>query len=270
MGSAPDLTGKRVVVLGGGNVAYDCARTAVRLGAASVDVACLEAQDAMTSTPEERAEAAEEGVVLHDAYAFTSINETEDGSGKVGSMTIHKIERFYFDENHRAVTELLDGGEKTIDADCVIFAVGQKPEGTAQMGLELTHGPYIVADTEGKTSVEGIWSAGDCVTGTKSVIAAIAAGRTCASAIDRALGGDGNIDEELTEHDAPEQWIGRVPEGFYDDAVQPEFVDAQTRKDNFDTFECPYTDHEATCEASRCLQCDLRLTISTPRLWNEY
>ena len=251
-------------------MAYDCARTAVRLGAASVDVACLEAQDAMTSTPEERAEAAEEGVVLHDAYAFTSINETEDGSGKVGSMTIHKIERFYFDENHRAVTELLDGGEKTIDADCVIFAVGQKPEGTAQMGLELTHGPYIVADTEGKTSVEGIWSAGDCVTGTKSVIAAIAAGRTCASAIDRALGGDGNIDEELTEHDAPEQWIGRVPEGFYDDAVQPEFVDAQTRKDNFDTFECPYTDHEATCEASRCLQCDLRLTISTPRLWNEY
>ena len=209
-------------------------------------------------------------MVLHDAYAFTSINETEDGSGKVGSMTIHKIERFYFDENHRAVTELLDGGEKTIDADCVIFAVGQKPEGTAQMGLELTHGPYIVADTEGKTSVEGIWSAGDCVTGTKSVIAAIAAGRTCASAIDRALGGDGNIDEELTEHDAPEQWIGRVPEGFYDDAVQPEFVDAQTRKDNFDTFECPYTDHEATCEASRCLQCDLRLTISTPRLWNEY
>ena len=270
MGSAPDLTGKRVVVLGGGNVAYDCARTAVRLGAASVDVACLEAQDAMTSTPEERAEAAEEGVVLHDAYAFTSINETEDGSGKVGSMTIHKIERFYFDENHRAVTELLDGGEKTIDADCVIFAVGQKPEGTAQMGLELTHGPYIVADTEGKTSVEGIWSAGDCVTGTKSVIAAIAAGRTCASAIDRALGGDGDIDEELTEHDAPEQWVGHAPEGFYDDAVQPEFVDAQMRKDNFDTFECPYTDHEAACEASRCLQCDLRLTISTPRLWNEY
>lgn len=138
------------------------------------------------------------------------------------------------------------------------------------MGLELTHGPYIVADAEGKTSVEGIWSAGDCVTGTKSVIAAIAAGRTCASAIDRALGGDGDIDEELTEHDAPEQWIGHAPEGFYDDAVQPQFVDAQMRKDNFDTFECPYTDHEATCEASRCLQCDLRLTISTPRLWNEY
>lgn len=134
-GEAEDLTGLRVMVLGGGNVAYDCARTALRLGAASVDMACLEAEAVMTSTPEERAEAAEEGVVLHDAYAFTSINESTEGSGKVGSMTIHKIERFYFDENHRAVTELLDGGEMTIDVDRVIFAVGQKPEGTRRHGL---------------------------------------------------------------------------------------------------------------------------------------
>ena len=269
-GTAPDLTGLRVMVLGGGNVAYDCARTAVRLGAESVDIACLEAEAAMTSTPEERAEAAEEGVVLHDAYAFTSINETEEGSGKVGSMTIHKIERFYFDENHRAVTELLDGGQKTIDVDRVIFAVGQKPEGTSDMGLELTHGPYIVADGEGATSAEGVWAAGDCVTGTKSVIAAIAAGRACASAIDRALGGDGDIDGELTEHEAPEQRIGRAPEGFYGGPVLPRFVPAAERRRGFEPFECPYSTDEAKCEAGRCLQCDLRLTLKTPRLWNEY
>ena len=269
-GEAEDLTGLRVMVLGGGNVAYDCARTAVRLGAASVDMACLEAEAVMTSTPEERAEAAEEGVVLHDAYAFTSINESAGGSGKVGSMTIHKIERFYFDENHRAVTELLDGGEMTIDVDRVIFAVGQKPEGTADMGFELTHGPYIVADAEGKTSVEGVWAAGDCVTGTKSVIAAIAAGRACASAIDRALGGDGDIEGELTEHEAPCQHIGRAPEGFYGEAVEPQFRAPEERKHDFDVFECPYTEQEATCEASRCLQCDLRLTLTSPRLWNEY
>ena len=269
-GRAEDMSGLRVMVLGGGNVAYDCARTAVRLGAASVDVACLEAESVMTSTPEERAEAAEEGVVLHDAYAFTSINETSEGSGKVGSMTIHKIERFYFDENHRAVTELREGGELTLDVDRVIFAVGQKPEGTADMGLELTHGPYIVADAEGATSVPGVWAAGDCVTGTKSVIAAIAAGRTCASAIDRALGGNGEIDGELCEHKDPEQHIGPAPEGFYGEAVQPQFVPAEKRRDNFEPFECPYTCEEATREASRCLQCDLRLTLSTPRLWNEY
>ena len=102
-GSPLDASG-HVVVLGGGNVAYDCARTAVRLGAASVDVCCLEAEDKMTSTPEERAEGAEEGVVLHDAYAFNSINESEPGSGRVGSVTVQKISRFYFDEDHRAVT----------------------------------------------------------------------------------------------------------------------------------------------------------------------
>ena len=268
-GEPMDVSG-RVVVLGGGNVAYDCARTAVRLGAASVDVACLEAIDKMTSTPEEREEAAEEGVELHDAYAFTSIDESEPGSGRVGSVTLHKIARFYFDEEHRPVTELVEGGELTLPADHVIFAVGQRPEGTADMGLELTHGPYVVADDEGRTSVEGVWSAGDCVTGTKSVIAAIAAGRTCASSIDRALGGDGDISAELIDHEVPEQKIGRVPSGFYDGRVKPEMEPAEVREHNFDVFECPYSASEAVEEASRCLQCDLRLTLHAPRLWNEY
>lgn len=268
-GSPLDVTG-RVVVLGGGNVAYDCARTAVRLGAEKVDVACLEAEEKMTSTPEERAEAAEEGIELHDAYAFTSINESEPGSGKVGSVTIHKIARFYFDENHRAVTELVEGGELTIPADHVIFAVGQKPEGTAEMGLELTHGPYIVADDALATSAEGVWAAGDCVTGTKSVIAAIEQGREAASSIDRALGGDGDISAELLDADVPVQRIGKVPEGFYEGRVEPKIAPAEERAHNFEVFECPYSEDEARCEASRCLQCDLRLTLHTPRLWNEY
>ena len=138
------------------------------------------------------------------------------------------------------------------------------------MGLELTHGPYIGADAEGATSAEGVWAAGDCVTGTKSVIAAIAAGRACASAIDRALGGDGDIDGELTEHEAPEQRIGCAPEGFYGGPVLPRFVPAAERRRGFEPFECPYSTDEAKCEAGRCLQCDLRLTLKTPRLWNEY
>lgn len=268
-GAPLDVTG-RVVVLGGGNVAYDCARTAVRLGAEKVDVACLEALDKMTSTPEERAEGAEEGVELHDAYAFTSINESEPGSGRVGSVTIHKIERFYFDENHRAVTELVEGGEVTIPADHVIFAVGQKPEGTAEMGLELTHGPYVAVSDELATSVEGIWAAGDCVTGTKSVIAAIEQGREAAISIDRYLGGDGDITAELLDAEEPAQRIGGVPRGFYDGRVEPRIAPAEERAHSFDVFECPYTEDEARCEASRCLQCDLRLTLHAPRLWNEY
>ena len=266
-GEPMDVAGD-VVVLGGGNVAYDCARTAVRLGASSVHVACLESLDKMTSTPEERAEAAEEGVELHDAYAFTSINEGE--AGRVGSVTIHKIAKFYFDEDHRAVTELVEGGELTLPADHVIFAVGQKPEGTSEMGLALTHGPYVAADAEGRTSVAGVWSAGDCVSGTKSVIAAIEAGRVAASSIDRALGGDGDISGELCDHDAPPARIGRADEAFYAGRVEPEMVAAEVRAHTFDVFECPFSADEAQCEASRCLQCDLRLGLRAPCLWNEY
>lgn len=259
-----------VVVLGGGNVAYDCARTAVRLGAARVDVACLEALDKMTSTPEERSEAAEEGVELHDAYAFISINESEPGSGRVGSVTLNKIAKFYFDENHKAVTELVEGGELTLPADHVIFAVGQKPEGTTEMGLELTHGPYIVANSELATSAEGVWAAGDCVTGTKSVIAAIEQGREAAASIDVYLGGDGDISAELLPGDTANQKIGRAPREFYTPRVEPDMRPGKERKLDFDTFECPYSAEQAQFEASRCLQCDLRLNITTPRLWNEY
>ena len=267
-GSPQPVAGGRVVVLGGGNVAYDCARTAVRLGAASVDVACLEAEAAMTSTPEEREEAAEEGIVLHDAYAFTSIND--DGSGKVGSMTIHKIERFYFDENRQAHTELVEGGELTLPADYVIFGVGQRPEDTVGFGLELTHGPYVVADAAHATSEPGIFAAGDVVTGTKSVIGAIAEGREAAISIDRYLGGDGDISAHLLDDEPAEQRLGPATAEFYTAAVQPKLVAAEERKGNFDTFECPFSKDEAIAEASRCLQCDLRLAIARPRLWNEY
>lgn len=260
----------RVVVLGGGNVAYDCARTAARLGATSVDIACLEAEDQMTSTAEERAEAAEEGIVLHDAYAFTSINETAEGSGTVGSLTIHKISRFYFDEDHKAVTELVEGGEETLPADYVIFAVGQKPEGTAGMGLELTHGSYVAVDANHQTSVEGIFSAGDDVTGTTSVIEAIAGGRESASAIDRFLGGDGDISEVLLDAETPDGRIGRPTSDFYKGQTLPQLRGAALRAVTFEPYECPFTEGEAQLEAARCLQCDLRLDITKPRLWNEY
>ena len=267
-GEAKRLDGQRIVVLGGGNVAYDVARTAVRLGAAEVHVACLEGLIKMPCTPEERIEGDEEGIILHDAYSFVSVGE--DGDHNVACMNLHKVARFYFDENHKAVTELVKGGQLSIPCDQVIFAVGQKPEGTLDMGLECYHGPFLVADAECRTSAEGVWAAGDCVTGTKSVIAAIEQGRNAAVSIDRYLGGDGDIEAVLAEPEEPCQFIGKVPEGFYGEAVQPHIGPVEERADNFEPFECPFTEEEAVCEASRCLQCDLRLTLTTPRLWNEY
>lgn len=257
---------ERVMVLGGGNVAYDCARTALRLGAKEVHIACLENLQQMTATKDEIEEGNEEGIILHDAYSFLRIT----GSTHVEGVELQKISKFYFDENRKAVTELVEGSNEVLAVDSVIFAVGQRPKGTENMDLELTHGTYIKTSEELQTNVQGVFAAGDVVTGTKSVIAAIAAGRKGAEAIDKYLGGDGDITEQLLEAEAPNPFIGSG-KGFADlERVSVELVNPQIRKCNFDVTEKVLTKEAASCEASRCLQCDLRLNIQKPKMWNEY
>ncbi len=262
----PLPVGEKVMVLGGGNVAYDCARTAVRLGAQEVHMACLESEAQMTSTPDEIEEGRQEGIILHPAHSFLRIL----GTDKVQGVEIQKIDKFYFDEDRRAVMELVEGSNQVIAVDHVIFAVGQKPEGTKQMELELTHGPYIRADENLRTSMEGVFAAGDVVTGTKSVIAAIAAGRRAAEQMDLYLGGDGDISEKLLEDETPSPYIGQA-EGFAGlDRVEPGIKTAAERTKDFALVEQPFTCEQAQCEAGRCLQCDLRLQLHRPKLWNEY
>ncbi len=138
------------------------------------------------------------------------------------------------------------------------------------MELELTHGPYIRADENLRTSMEGVFAAGDVVTGTKSVIAAIAAGRRAAEQMDLYLGGDGDISEKLLEDETPSPYIGQA-EGFAGlDRVEPGIKTAAERTKDFALVEQPFTCEQAQCEAGRCLQCDLRLQLHRPKLWNEY
>ncbi len=257
--------GEKVMVLGGGNVAYDCARTAIRQGAKEVHIACLENEQQMTSSPEEIAEGAEEGVILHSAHSFLRIV----GEEKVAGVELQKVNKFYFDENRKAVIELEEGSKHIVEVDNVIFAVGQKPAGTEEYGVELTHGPYINTK-QSATSMEGVFAAGDVVTGTRSVIEAIAGGRDAAQEMDKYLGGNGNIEEVLVEKETPNPYIGHV-EGFAGlKRVNPEMVDVETRVGSFEAIEKPLTCEQAKCEAGRCLQCDLRLELTQPKLWNEY
>jgi len=257
---------EKVMVLGGGNVAYDCARTALRLGAKEVHIACLENLHQMTATIDEIEEGKEEGVILHDAHSFLRIT----GNEKVEGVELQKVDKFYFDGNRKAIIELVEGSNEIVSVDSVIFAVGQRPKDTEVMELELTHGPYIKTNKELETSSNGIFAAGDVVTGTKSVISAIAEGRKSAESIDKYLGGDGDISEQLLEVEKPNPFIGRCPGFSRLDRVKLELVDAKTRKSNFDVVEKTLTKEAARCEASRCLQCDLRLNIIKPKLWNEY
>lgn len=257
--------GEKVMVLGGGNVAYDCARTAIRQSAKEVHIACLENEQQMTSSKEEIMEGAEEGVILHAAHSFLRVT----GEDHVTGVELQKVKEFYFDENRKAVINLEEGSNHVVAVDNVIFAVGQKPAGTENMGIDLTHGPYIQTD-HFATSMEGVFAAGDVVTGTKSVIEAIVGGRESAMVIDQYLGGDGDITEELVAKEIPDPHIGRI-EGFGDlQRVHSEVLGVQERSCGFDAMEKPFTCEQAKCEAERCLQCDLRTYLTQPKLWNEY
>lgn len=267
--------GKKVVVLGGGNVAIDCAGAAKRLGAEEIHMACLEAYDAMTASDEERAWALEEGVVLHNKKTFLEI--LNDGNGHVDGVKIQGIKSFYFDENRKSHLELEEGSEEILPADTVIFAVGQRPEismDPAEFGLDLTHGNYIATHGDnGETSVQGVWAAGDVVTGTQSVIKGIAFAREAVKSMDLYLGGDGNIDEKLAPDQVRDPNIG-VIEGFGDlKREEPIVVPVPERIVNYKTcgpMDQGFDEERAHREACRCLQCDLRCDLAPQKFWGDY
>lgn len=265
--------GKHVVILGGGNVAIDCAGAAARLGAETLDMACLEAYDAMTASDEERAWAEEEGVKLHNSKTFLEI---QGENGHVTGVKIQSVGNFR-KENGRMMFDKLEGTEEVIPCDTVIFATGQRPTIPMEedaFGLKLTHGNYIAtSDPAGATSVEGVWAAGDVVTGTRSVIQAIEGGRLAVSAIDKYLGGDGVIEEKLVPDRTYNPCIGMI-EGFADlPRIAPNVVPTPKRVKEYKTcgaMDQGFDELKARCEAKRCLQCDLRLQISQPRTWNDF
>lgn len=264
---APTGMGKRVIVLGGGNVAFDCARTARRLGAEEIHLACLEAREKMLADEEEIQQAQEEGIHIHPAHTFEAIV----GDGKVEGVRFCNVKSFTFDENRRAIIEKEENSEHTIAADTVIFAVGQRTDITPESGLELGRGNSIAVQPGSlKTSVEGIYACGDAVYGTHTVIEAVAAGRAAASEIDRALGGDGDISEVLAPVEIPDSFIGKV-EGFGDLERKEECVRcAGDRCGDFCQVSAGISDNEICQEASRCLQCDLRFQITGHRIWSDY
>lgn len=257
--------GKTVMVLGGGNVALDCAGVAKRLGAETVHLACLESYDAMPASPDERAWAEEEGVLLHAGYTFLKI----EGETAVTGLTMQKINGFRFTADGNSVIDAVPDAVETVACDTVIFAIGQRPDITDAFGLPLTRG-RIVTDGNGMTAVAGVFAAGDAVTGTQSVIAAIAGARTAAVAIDRYLGGDGDIEETL----APEQYRDPVLGNIKDFGDLPrretDVLAPNIRCRSFAPMDLGLSDENAQAEAERCLQCDLRLDLAPQRFWGDY
>lgn len=260
--------GKMVLVIGGGNVAFDCARVARRLGAGEVHLACLEPRDAMLAASEEIVQAEEEGIVIHPSHTFTRILSE---NGHIAGVECLDVRSFEFDDDGKICIDAIEGSEHILPADTVIFAIGQRPEIPAQYGLPTGRGNTICVDPDTlATDREGIFAAGDSVTGTASVIKAIAGGRKAAIAIDKYLGGSGSIDEELTPFEVPEACLGRGKGFAYQQRCVMSTLPVDQRLSNFAAVTHGYDEEAAIEESQRCLQCDLRLKIAAVKFWADY
>jgi formate dehydrogenase beta subunit len=262
--------GSRCCVIGGGNVAVDVARTLVRMGV-SCRMICLEQGVQMKSDPEELREAIEEGVIVLEGYSNESIQGTQD---QVTGLKVHRIHDFYFDSETRKLVEnpVLDSTE-ILPCDSIVFAAGQETGLTEEFGLQLNRFGYPVNPRTGSsdylTSMDGVFCAGDVITGTRFVIDAVAGGREAARRIDCYLGGDGNIDETLVERTRDAE-IGKINHFC---AIGREYMPvkpAEKRRDNFEPVSEGFSCEQAGCEAARCLQCDLRKDISRVNVWSDY
>ena len=267
LGESVEL-GKKVLVLGGGNAAFDCARTARRLGADDVHIACLEPRGAMLADPEEIEQGGEEGITIHPSHTFKEV--LIEGNKLMGVECLD-VESFEFDDDGSIEIEAVEESEHILSADTVIFAVGQRSEVPAEFDLDIDErgrievDPYLL-----DTSVEGIFAAGEAVTGKGSVIEAIASGKKGAIAIDKYLGGDGEIDETLAPLEEPECWLG-PGDGFASlGRVRLSSIEAGERVNSFCSIVPSFDEEEAISESSRCLQCDLRLRITPVRFWGDY
>ena len=193
----PIMKGGKVAVVGGGNVAMDAARTALRLGAEKVYIVYRRSMDELPARREEVEHAEEEGIEFRLLCNPTEIlgysnpdNPRDPKNGFVTGMTCVRMELGEPDERGRRRPVVVEGSEFTLDVDTVVMSIGTSPNPLIKStteGLEVNTRGGIIVNEEGLTSREGVYAGGDAVTGAATVISAMGAGKTAAKAIDEAL-----------------------------------------------------------------------------------
>ena len=246
----PDFTGKRVVVIGGGNVAMDCVRSSLRLGASEAKIVYRRRKEDMTALPEEVDGALEEGCGLMQLHAPLRIEADENGNACAlwaQPQIIGKIDAW-----GRAKVSAAAKESVRIAADVVVVAIGQGIETRhfEQAGMSVKRGNLAALPDGMVSDLPGVFAGGDCVTGPATVIRAIAAGKVAAANIDNYLGFNHLISVDVD-----------IPAAISEDKHHCARVnlgekDAQERKDNFEHIECGMTAQEAAQECGRCLRCD--------------
>lgn len=193
----PIMKGGNVAVVGGGNVAMDAARTALRLGAKHVYIIYRRSMEELPARKEEVEHAIEEGIdfkLLNNPVEIIGYNNQDDPkdpkNGYVKGIRCIKMELGEPDENGRRRPVEIAGSEFEMDVDCVIMAIGTTPNPLIKStteGLEVTRKGGIIVDDGGKTSKDRVYAGGDAVTGAATVISAMGAGKIAAKSIDEYL-----------------------------------------------------------------------------------
>jgi len=180
----PIYVGERVAVIGGGNVAMDAARCALRLGAKEVKIVYRRSREEMPARAEEIENAEEEGVVFE--FLTNPKRFVGNERGWVKAMECIRMRLGEPDESGRRRPVPVEGSEFMMDVDTVVIAIGRTPNPVIQQtteGLQVTKWGTIVVDENGNTSLEGVYAGGDIVTGEATVISAMGAGKKAARAI---------------------------------------------------------------------------------------
>lgn len=264
LGPQPDVP-DRVAVVGGGNVAVDVARSAMRLGATSVKMVCLENEEEMPAWDWECREALEEGIeILHRLGPEKILVEDGDITG----LRTKEVKRV-FDENGNFSPAYYDDRLDTVDCDMVVLAIGQHAD------LDFVDEADVLQQSKGRlefdrstmsTSREGIFAAGEVVTGPGSAIEAVANGHRAADAV---LGYLRTGELQPVEEKEPEP-VGELDEEVAENIKRIKRMAMPTlspeeRKRNFAQFELGYGEKEALQEARRCLSCTAGASVEDER-----
>lgn len=245
----PDFTGKKVAVIGGGNVAMDCCRTSVRAGAEEVTCVYRRRIEDMTALAMEIESAMQEGVEMMTLEAPDSI-EVDENNNVVALITqpqyISAVKR------GRPAPATADKPKKRLECDIILLAVGQDIVSAPfeEYGMEAEWGQFKATEYLEAEGYENVFVGGDCQTGPKTVIRAIGAGKVAARNIDEYLGYHHTLDCGVTAP-APKP-NDRTPYGRVDIKERP----ARERRNDFAYVEEPMSTEEAMQEAGRCLRCD--------------
>ena len=249
-GEPMDLTGKKVVLIGGGNVAMDAARTAVRLNAETIHVFTRKRDD-YTALQSEIEGAMQEGVRFRTLLSFLHI-ETNKDTGAVQAVWLQPEIVGQYDQNGMMTTEHSSNYPYRFKCDLLILGVGQRSdvESFEKSGIPVNRGRILADEACMVQGIDGLFSGGDCVTGPSTAINAIAAGQVAAYNIDEYLGYHHKVHLETT-----------IPKSFPNPCIptgraEIEEKDPVERSRNFDFVELPMTYEEAMREAGRCLRCN--------------